>query len=369
MLTNLIALIATVSTLPYQLFYLSDLSRYAWVFAANMVFISAYASVLLLNRAGRFEIARVIAIGTVYVQLVVVTSLLSASSGAHLFYFALVASVGAAFGSRERVITFLLVGAGALLFVVCHFAFPAGTTPIAMSESTLRAMYAATAAGAVLTTGGFSYLFRAEIDRAEAALRQSNYALERLTTVDPVTGLANRRAIDAYFSEQWAELERQGLPVSLMLIDVDCFKSFNDHYGHLAGDRCLAQVAEALRATTRRRDDLIARYGGEEFVIVLPATTEEVAAELAEQVRASIERTGIPHDFSNVAPVVTVSIGVAGGSIDELEDFSTLLHRADSALYAAKHGGRNRVVSWQSLGEDATLTARRRRLAAVRESA
>src|SRR5690606_34094543 len=213
------------------------------------------------------------------------------------------------------------------------------------------------------------FVFRCSISSmaSKSALTESNRALARLSTVDPVTGLANRRAIDAYLSDQWTRLERQRLPVSLMLIDVDCFKSYNDHYGHLAGDKCLERVAEALRQTMRRRDDLIARYGGEEFVIVSPATSEEAAAEMAEQVHASIERTAIPHEFSNVSPVVTVSIGVAGGSLEEVEDFATLLHRADSALYAAKNGGRNRVVSWQSLGDDATLTARRRRLAMARE--
>lgn len=368
-LSNLIALLATGSTLPYQVFYLTDLAHYAWVFAANMLFIASYAGVLLLNRAGRFEAARVVVTGTVYVHIPVVLSLISSASGVHFFYFPMAASMGAVFGSRERWATALFVGLGALLFVVCHFAFPPGTTTIVMSESTLRAMYAASAAGALLVTGGFSYLFRMEIDRAESALTQSNHALERLTTVDPVTGLANRRAIDAYLSTQWKQLERQRQSVSLLLIDVDCFKSFNDNYGHLAGDRCLEQVAEALRAITRRHDDLIARYGGEEFVIVLPATSEDAAAEIAEQVRASIEQIGIPHDFSTVVPVVTVSIGVAGGSVDELEGFSTLLHRADSALYAAKHGGRNRVVRWQALEEDATLTARRKRLAVERESA
>ncbi|HEY8554535.1 MAG TPA: diguanylate cyclase [Burkholderiales bacterium] len=368
-LTNLIALLATASTLPYEVFYLTDLAHYAWIFVANIPFIATYASVLLLNRAGRFEIARVVAIGAVYVHIPVVLSLISSGSGCHLFYFPMAAAVAAVFGSHERTATALWVGLGALLYVVCHFAFPPGTTPVVMSEYTLRAMYAATSAGVLVVTGGFSYLFRIEIDRAESALTESNQALARLSTVDPVTGLANRRAIDAYVSDQWARLERQRLPMSLLLIDVDCFKSFNDHYGHLAGDGCLERVAEALRATTRRREDLIARYGGEEFVIVLPATDEDAAAEMAEHVRESIELTGIRHDFSSVGPVVTVSIGVAGGRVDELGDFSTLLHRADSALYAAKHGGRNRIVSWHALGDDATLTARRRRLAAVGERA
>nr|MBO2515557.1 hypothetical protein [Gammaproteobacteria bacterium] len=136
------------------------------------------------------------------------------------------------------------------------------------------------------------FVFRCSISSmaSKSALTESNRALARLSTVDPVTGLANRCAIDAYLSDQWARLERERLPVSLMLIDVDCFKSYNDHYGHRAGDRCLERVAGALRATLRQRDDLIARYGGEEFVIVLPATSEETAAEMAEHVRGRSSR-------------------------------------------------------------------------------
>lgn len=362
-LTNQIALLGAGATTPYLVFYLTDIAHYFWVLVANVPFMAAYAAVLLLNRSGRFEAARAAAVGTVYIQLFAVTALISTAAGVHLFYFALGASLGAVFGSQERAATLLLVGAGALLFLVCHLAFPPGTTPILIPESTTRVMYVASAAGAVLLTGGFSYLFRIEIDRAESALTESNHALQRLTTVDPVTGLANRRAMDAYLAHQWSRLERLGQSVSLMLIDIDCFKSFNDHYGHLAGDKCLERVAEALRAATRRHDDLIARFGGEEFVIVLPATSEAYAAGVAEQVRTAIMQLGIPHDYSGVAPVVTVSIGVAGGSVEELEDFWALLHRADSALYAAKHAGRNCVVPWRALEEDATLTARRRRLA------
>src|SRR5690606_37748827 len=149
---------------------------------------------------------------------------ISAGSGCHLFYFPMAAAVAAVFGRRGRSLTALFVGLGALLYVACHFAFPPGTTPVVMSEATLHAMYAASAAGVLVVAGGFSYLFRIEIDRAESALTESNEALARLSTVDPVTGLANRRAIDAYLSDQWTRLERQRLPVSLMLIDVDCFK-------------------------------------------------------------------------------------------------------------------------------------------------
>lgn len=366
-LVNQTAFLAIAATLPYQGFYLTQISHFLWVFTANLLFIVAYLTGPLLNHAKRFEIARRVVIGTILVQLFVVTSLISTAAGVHLFYFALCASMGAVFASRQRKATLVLVGLSALLYVVCHVAFQPGSTPISIPEATGHVMYVSSAAGAVLLTGAISYLYRLEIDRAESALTQSNHALERLTTVDPVTGLANRRALDAYLARQWRRLERHGGSVSVALVDVDCFKAYNDHYGHLAGDACLERVAEALSTVTRRQDDLIARYGGEEFVIVLPATSEDQAAEVAEQARSSIMGLGIAHDYSSVAPVVTVSVGVASGGVTELEDFSALLHRADSSLYAAKHDGRNRVVRWEALEDDATLTARRRRLAAERE--
>jgi len=360
-LTNQIALLGVAVTLPYQAFYLTEIGRYLAVFAVNVLFVGTYLTTLLLNRAGRFKAARAAAIGTVCVQLFVVTSLISTAAGGHLFYFSIAACFGMLFTRRA---TLLLIGLAAALYVVCHLAFPPGTTPILIPELTSRVMYVASAVGTVLVAGSASYLSRLEVDRAEAALIRNNRSLEQLTAVDTVTGLANRRALDAYVADEWRRLERHGGSVSVALVDVDCFKAYNDHYGHLAGDRCLQRVAETLRAAMRRRDDLIARYGGEEFVIVLPETSEECAAEVAEQARALIVSLGIPHGCDSVAPVVTVSIGVAGGSVGELGDFQALLHRADTALYAAKRQGKNCVVRWQTLAEDASLTARRRRLAA-----
>jgi diguanylate cyclase (GGDEF)-like protein len=362
-LTNQIALLAVSATLPYLAFYLTDLGHYFVVFAANLPFVGSYLLTLFLNRAGRFRTARVAVLGAVCVQLFVITALISTSAGVHLFYFSLAASLGLLFATR---MTLLLIGLAAILFVVCHLAFPPGTTPVAIPDSTSQMMYVASAVGTVLVTGGFSYLCRLEINRAESALIQSNRALERLSGVDTVTDVANRRALDEYLAREWRRLQQHGGTVSVALVDVDCFKAYNDYYGHLAGDRCLQRVAETLRAATRRRDDLIARYGGEEFVIALPAASEEYAAEVAEHVRASVMSLGIPHDCSSVAPVITVSIGVASGGPDELDDVASLLHRADTALYAAKREGRNCVVRWQTLGEDASLTARRRKIAALR---
>jgi diguanylate cyclase (GGDEF)-like protein len=169
--------------------------------------------------------------------------------------------------------------------------------------------------------------------------------LRDLTTQkeDALTRLANRGAFDIALMREWRRAERQGQPMSLLMADVDCFKLYNDSYGHLRGDACLRAVAATLTVGSRRSGDLVARYGGEEFVVVLPATTAEGAAVVAERIRASVESLAIPHERSDVVPKVTVSVGVATVMPHLLATPDVLVHGADEALYQAKAGGRNRV--------------------------
>src|SRR5690606_27513317 len=136
--------------------------------------------------------------------------------------------------------------------------------------------------------------------------------------------------------------------ISVLLCDVDCFKAYNDFYGHLAGDACLQRVAGVLSSIVRRANDVIARYGGEEFVIVLPTTDSEGALRIAEEARALVRTLAIPHERSHVAPVVTLSIGVASADAEKLEGGpEELLRRADAALYTAKREGRDQVVEYE----------------------
>jgi diguanylate cyclase (GGDEF)-like protein len=191
-----------------------------------------------------------------------------------------------------------------------------------------------------------------ESDRAKAA------ELQRLSTVDALTGIANRRAFDEALSQEWRRMMRHGTALSLLLIDVDFFKRFNDTYGHVAGDRCLHAVAQALARRTRRAGEMAARYGGEEFAVLLPHSNREEAGRLAELLCASVRELAIPHAGSTAAPNVTISIGVA--TIAELPPTAAALSReassstsqlgatvlietADQALYRAKTSGRDRV--------------------------
>lgn len=193
-------------------------------------------------------------------------------------------------------------------------------------------------------------LFRREMLRRLAVERQLTAAAADLSLAartDGLTGLANRRHFDAVLEQEWRRAAREGTPLSLLMLDLDCFKAFNDRYGHPAGDACLRAVAEALRVAARRPGDLAARYGGEELAMVLPCTDRAGALHLAECARAAIEALGLMH-AGNAAGVVTISVGCATLAVTPAlcaSGSKALLCEADRALYEAKRGGRNRVAS------------------------
>jgi len=182
------------------------------------------------------------------------------------------------------------------------------------------------------------------VEQRTRELEEANQRLERLSHVDGLTGLANRRRFDEAFDVEWRRGSRSSWPLSLMLIDVDAFKAFNDTYGHLEGDACLRRVADTLSSCLGRAADVAARFGGEEFVALLPLASADEAARLAERVRERVEALAIPHASSPAAKRVTVSIGCATAVPKEDGEPAALLAAADAALYAAKRAGRNRVV-------------------------
>jgi len=163
--------------------------------------------------------------------------------------------------------------------------------------------------------------------------------------IDGLTGVANRRYFDEVLAAEWRRCVRSALPLSLILIDIDFFKRFNDHYGHQAGDACLQQVALCIKATLSRSHDLLARYGGEEFACILPETALEGAEQKAQAMQAAVRALAIPHATSDVAGgVVTISLGVVAVRTAKHEDDATdLIGAADSLLYEAKHAGRAQV--------------------------
>ncbi len=177
-----------------------------------------------------------------------------------------------------------------------------------------------------------------------AELEAANSELARLAIVDPLTDLANRRRLDEILEAEWNRAVRNRTPLSLLMIDIDHFKAFNDYHGHLAGDECLRKVARILSGAARRPGDIAARYGGEEFVILLPETDQAAAAEIAETTRRRIEDLAIPHPASSAGPVLTVSIGHSTVIPNSETTIEALIAIADDALYRAKHR-RNSVAA------------------------
>ncbi len=183
-----------------------------------------------------------------------------------------------------------------------------------------------------------------QLEDANRRLQEANDGLTLLTTLDGLTGVANRRRFEEILDVEWRRALRADQPLALVMIDIDHFKRYNDTQGHQRGDDCLKRVAAALAASLHRAGDLVARYGGEEFVVVLPGADEERAAAHAEVLRLGIEELAIPHPWSSAHGVVTVSLGVAATRPAAGGAAAALLEAADRALYAAKAGGRNRVA-------------------------
>ncbi len=186
----------------------------------------------------------------------------------------------------------------------------------------------------------------AERDRAKLQLEETKERLAELACTDPLTGLANRRRLDETLEQECRRANRSGEPLSLLLLDVDHFKTFNDQYGHQAGDECLRAVSEVVKKFGRRPGDLAARYGGEELAVLLAPATEQVAVVRAEALRKAVQDLRLPHAGNRECGVVTVSIGVATMHAQgQLSKPTTLIERADEMLYEAKRQGRNKVLA------------------------
>ncbi len=186
----------------------------------------------------------------------------------------------------------------------------------------------------------------------QVSLKLKTDLLEKIALQDGLTEIPNRRYFDRKLEQEWSRQSRHQGPLSLLMLDIDHFKPYNDHYGHGAGDECLRRVAQALAQVPSRSADLVARYGGEEFVALLPETDATGARQVAEQMRAAIHALAIPHAYSPVADHITLSIGASThGPQQPATDAEALKQSADQALYQAKEQGRDRLV-WRGINAD-----------------
>jgi diguanylate cyclase (GGDEF)-like protein len=192
----------------------------------------------------------------------------------------------------------------------------------------------------------YSLNLEIEVSKRTAALEQANQELHRLAMLDGLTRVANRRHFDDYLLQQWTLLTRLQQPLSLILVDVDEFKRYNDRYGHLAGDDCLKQIAQTLSDTIMRPTDLVTRYGGEEFAIVLPFTALEGAQQVAQAIQSAVLKLGLPHANSTVSDRLTLSLGVSCIVPQPELSIETLISTADKALYQAKEKGRDCICHY-----------------------
>lgn len=209
-----------------------------------------------------------------------------------------------------------------------------------------------------IDSGGDDYLtkpinppiFKAKIKAMERIvamknnLDELNKTLAKVSITDGLTELTNRRGFSSHADKVWRQCQRDNSPISIIMMDIDHFKLFNDNYGHQAGDSCLKQVAQAIAAEAKRPLDLIARYGGEEFIAILPNTNLSAAQNIAESIRVSVESLRIPHFNSSTSDSVTLSLGVSSCADVQHHSLHNLTKSADSALYLSKEQGRNRTT-------------------------
>ncbi|MES1940024.1 diguanylate cyclase/phosphodiesterase [Salinisphaera sp. T5B8] len=347
MLVNQLAALGFVTTVPYQLFYgLTSLSYYAPVFASNIVIMAGYAWTLWANYCRRHDSARDFVVTVAMLHLVMVTWYVGRDLGVHLFYFTIVSILPLLFERAHTRTLAALALINVTLFWLCDRNFGFAEARLVVPDAVLTVAFGFSAVAAVALISAFMTLFRYQIRFAEKKLTDSNLELARLSATDALTQLPNRRAVDAFLAS-WKK--KADAVVGVVLCDIDYFKLYNDHYGHLRGDEALASIGAALRSVTRRDFDLVARFGGEEFIILLPQADRAYIRDTVERLRAAVQALAIPHGYRpDGLAVVTVSIGYSQfeSASNEAEPcLASPIDAADKALYRAKDEGRNTATS------------------------
>jgi len=207
-----------------------------------------------------------------------------------------------------------------------------------------------------MLANGLGYTAARSLQRSQRIQYAQKLVMQQLLATDALTGIANRRSFDEAIASEWRRCARAGRPLSLLMIDVDHFKAYNDRFGHQKGDACLRRLARVLVDCIAAPDALVARYGGEEFVCLLPGADQRAAAKLARRVTAALDRAAIIHPTSPDSDRITLSVGVATADAFVTNE-TALLTLADELLYAAKNGGRNRIVSGELPFEQSIVRA------------
>ena len=291
---------------------------------------------------------------------VVLTNLIAtAPREAALVYFSglilliLFSTVVARLHFLRGLISTLIIGLGYFSVIVWLDKFPVEILFGHLLFYLAAAILGLTAAYLMERSVRVDYLQNRIVTLLNEELHQVNALLSEQATQDGLTGLANRFHFDQVLKNEWLRAQRANTPMSMLLLDLDYFKTYNDTYGHQAGDLCLTQTAQLIKQVSRRPGDLAARYGGEEFVVILTETDENSAKLLATQINADICCLGIPHSTSRVAPYVTASVGCATITPTNTDQPEQLIERADQALYTAKANGRNQI--WQDIENQRAL--------------
>ena len=285
-----------------------------------------------------------------FFAVVVVIGLFTASRGAFVPYFFSAVTILLIYSSIGLQLRFGYAAVETVLILVVY-ALGLDARADLPTEIRFDLLLVAIATGAYLVIANWrlerelrrSYLvsLRERLQRDDLSTR--NRELDELARRDPLTGLANRRAYDAWLQLSWQKARAAGGQLGLIVIDVDCFKNYNDFYGHIEGDRCLQTIAHCLRDQLRGTSDLVARLGGEEFIVLLPGLEPALCADIAERIRCAVEAMELPHLGRGTRGLVTVSAGVASLAAEPSSAPASLFVAADVALYQAKQMGRNQV--------------------------
>lgn len=290
-----------------------------WLIVLAGMFAVALTALILLQAEGRWAVARLVEINIIVVYTCTLARFWPALAlGAFTFAVQLgLVSVLPDFTGVLAINTTLLLGAVAVFTLYGNYTL----------ERDER----------------LAYLLAQREQALQDALHTSHQQLTRMARTDALTEVANRRHAEDFLAQTWAHAQQRQVPMALVMIDIDHFKRYNDHHGHLSGDRCLQAVARALSACSRRAGDLVARLGGEEFVLIMNDIDHASALSVAQRIQANVQALGVPHGGAPGVPVVTVSVGVASMRPRPGDEALQLMKRADDALYAAKAQGRNRV--------------------------